>query len=471
MRKVVVLGGGITGLAAAHRVHELAPHVEVVLVEAAARVGGVLETKYEHGYLLEASADNFITNVPWAIDLCRRVGLGDELLQTNDAQRRAFVVHRGRLQPVPEGFALLAPARLGPMFTTPILSPAGKLRLAMERFVSPRRDLADESLASFARRRLGREVFERLVQPLVGGIYTADPERLSVQAALPRFVEMEHKYGSLIRGTLAERRARGAAGEHESGARYGLFAAPRGGMESLVQAIVARLPAASVRLRTRVESIARQADGAWRVDVLDLATSQPAPIIADAVVVALPAPAASRLLAAVDAPLSADLRTIEYAGCAIVLAGYRREQFDQPPSGFGFVVPEIERRQIIACSYSSQKFPGRAPEGEILLRVFLGGACHPEIEQLDDAELQRIATRELRELLGLRGAPAFSLVRRWSGAMPQYHLGHVERVARILERASTHPGLALAGNAYHGVGVPNCIRSGEQAASRMLGSA
>lgn len=469
MRKVVVLGGGITGLAAAHRLHELDPSVEIVLLEASHRLGGVLETSHEQGYLLEGSADNFITNVPWGVDLCRRVGLADELLETNDAERRAFVVHRGKLLPVPEGFALMAPARIGPIIASPVLSLAGKLRLAMERFIPARREADDESLASFARRRLGGEVFERIVQPLVGGIYTADPERLSMQAALPRFVEMERTYGSLIRGTRAEQRARGRSGGEESGARYGLFAAPRGGMESLAQAIAARLPQDTARLNSRAERVTRRSGGGWLVEVVDTASGQQDTIEADAVIVALPAMHAARLVDSFDAELAGELKQIEYAGCAIVLAAYRREQFARPVEGFGFVVPEIEGRQIIAGSYSSQKFAGRAPQDEVLLRVFLGGACHPEIEQLDDTELQRIATSELKELLQVRGEPRFSTVRRWSGAMPQYHLGHVARVAHLFELANKHAGIALAGNAYHGVGVPTCIRSGEQAAARILG--
>lgn len=471
MRKVVVLGGGITGLSAAHRVGELDPTVEVVLLEAADRLGGVLDTTTTDGFLLEGSADNFITNVPSAVDLCRRVGLGGELLTTNDAERRAFVVHRGRLCAVPEGFTLMAPARLGPMIATPVLSMHGKLRLAAERFIPPRRDVSDESLASFARRRLGREVFERLVQPLVGGIYTADPERLSVQAALPRFVEMERKYGSLIRGALAERRGRSDDASGESGARYGLFAAPRRGMMSLVEAVAARLPERAVRLRTRVDRLTRGPSNEWQIEVIDDTAQRRETILADAVIVALPATQAARVLAPVDTELSHDLGQISSAGCAIVLAGYRREQIGRPLAGFGFVVPEVEGRRIIACSYASQKFPERAPEDCVLLRVFLGGACHPEVEGFDDAELKQIVADELSQLLGMHGAPVLSVVRRWSGAMPQYHVGHVERVARIFQRAASHAGLALAGNSYYGVGIPACIQSGEQAAERVLNGA
>lgn len=469
-RRAIVIGGGISGLAAAHRLVELDQSLDVTLFEASGQLGGVLQTERRDGYLIERSADNFITNVPWGIDLCRRVGLGDALLPTNAAQRRAFVVHRGRPQAVPEGFMLMAPRQLGSVLTTPILSPWGKLRLAAELLVPARRDEADESLASFARRRLGREAFERLVQPLVSGIYTADPEKLSLRAALPRFYEMERRHGSLIRAARHEPEPSNG-GRAASGARYGLFAAPRDGMGSLVDAIARRLPKGAVRLNSPVESLARRDDGRWSVTAAASDGGKTEVHEADAVIVALPAPLAARLVERLDAELSSQLAGIAYAGCVIVVTAYAREQFARPLEGFGFVVPECERRSILACSYSSEKFPGRAPEGQVLLRVFLGGACHPEMEALSDDELRSIVARELRELLGVRAAPHFAEVYRWSGAMPQYHVGHLDRVAAIERRLEHLPGLRLCGNAYAGVGVPQCIHQGEQAAEAVLAPA
>ncbi len=463
-QRVAVVGGGITGLAAAHKLTERGASVR--LFEASPRLGGVLETEVCDGFRIERGSDSFITNRPWAVELCRRIGFADELIRTNDAFRKTFVVCRGRLREVPEGFLLMAPSRIGSVLTTPILSPLGKLRLAWEYFV-PRKAAgpdADESLADFVRRRLGREAFERLVQPLVGGIYTADAERLSLRATLPRFLDMERDHGSLIRAARHEARTkpRGEAAE-VSGARYSLFVTPRRGLTSLVEAIAARLPAGSAALNTPVDRVLRRADGRW-----DVMFSSGAAETFDGVVVASPAPVATRQLAELDAELSTELGRIPYAGAAVVSLGFRREQIDHPLDGFGFVVPEIERRRILACSFSSVKFAGRAPDGHELFRVFVGGARHPEMLDLEDAELVRLVREELAALLGVRGEPVVARVGRYRGAMPQYHVGHLKIVERIEARVAQLPGLELAGNAYRGVGIPDSIHSGEDAADRLL---
>lgn len=463
-----MIGGGISGLAAAHRIGELAPRVQLTLFEATSRLGGVLETIHRDGFLIEKSADNFITSFPWAVDLCRRVGLGDQLVSTSDEHRQAFVVSRGKLRKIPDGFLIMAPTRLWPVVASPILSPLGKLRLALEKFVRPRSDDGDESLASFARRRMGREAYERLVQPLVGGIYTADPERLSVLATMPRFVEMERQHGSLLAAALKNRREQ-AAKSADSGARYSMFVAPRDGMSSLVDAIAARLPRGAVRFESAVERIAPRDDGRWSVlSALSNARRSAVEETFDAVIVAAPARHAARLLEGIDATLATELSGIEHAGAAVIALAYDRAQIAHPLDGFGFVVPLVERLHILSGSFSSVKYPGRAPEGKVLCRAFLGGACQRELLDHDDATLRRIAHEELARLLGIAGTPILSEVVRWSNTMPQYHVGHVERVARIEAAAAKHRGLALAGNAYRGVGVPQCIQSGEQAAERTL---
>lgn len=481
-RRIAVIGGGISGLAAAHRLIELAPKPRLTLFEASDRLGGVLQTERSEGYLLEHSADNFITNVPWAVELCRRVGLADRLLPTRGDQRRALVVHRRRLVPIPAGFHLLSPSQLGPLMRSPLLSWRGKARLLAEWFIPARRAGGDESLASFTRRRLGREAFERLVQPLVSGIYTADAERLSMAAALPRFLNMERQDGGLLRGGFkaAAHRSSGPAAQSSendasSGARYGLFVAPRDGMSSLVAAIAERLPPEALRLSTPVLKLTLNAEiqpgeaggepGPWLVSTASGVERF------DAVVVALPAPSAAALLESSDAELAGLLRRIAYAGSAIVLAGYRREQIAHALDAFGFVVPAVERRGMLATSFSSVKFADRASQDRVLLRVFFGGADRPEQLDLDDSALTAMAREELGELLGVRGDPELLRVARWPATMPQYHVGHVELVAEIERLASRYSNLALAGNAYHGVGIPNCIHSGEQAAERLAGPA
>jgi oxygen-dependent protoporphyrinogen oxidase len=463
-KRVVVIGGGISGLAAAHRLVELDPALDVQLWEASDRLGGVLQTVRRDGFLIERSADNFITDPPHAVELCQRIGMADALISTRTQERGALVVHRGRLERVPPGFMLMAPARLWPLVTTSILSPWGKLRLLAEALV-PSRPVEDESLASFARRRLGREVFERIVQPLVGGIYTADPERLSLRATLPRFLEMERQHGSLIRAARRQQSKTPVASDTNGGARYGMFVAPRDGLTSMVDALAARLPADTVRLRQPIESIARGQDATWQVRS---AGQSPETVRCDGLIVAAPAPVAARLLAPLDRTLAVDLGRIEYAGTAIVTLAYRRGQVSHALDGFGFVVPAIEGRRILAGSFASVKFPGRAPDDAVLVRVFIGGACQSELLDLSDDELGRIAREELASLIGAAGEPLFADVTRWPKAMPQYHLGHEALVAEIEHAAAAWPHFALAGNAYHGVGIPNCIHSGELAAERIV---
>jgi len=461
---MAVIGGGITGLAAAHRLVELDPNVRVTLFEANDRLGGVLQTVQRNDFLIERSADGFITNVPWAIDLCRRIGFDDQLVGTTEKMRGAFVVRRGRLRPLPEGFLLMAPSRAWPIVFSPLLSVAGKLRMACELFVSPKRDEADESLASFVRRRLGREAYDRIVQPLIGGIYTSDPEKLSVAATMPQFVAMERKYGSLIRGARTRAKSSGQADKRSSGARYSMFVTPRGGMTTLVDAIASRLPEGTARLNSPVKKVTQKGDG-WEIQLDD--ASEPEAFAA--VIMAAKAAQAAPMLAEVDEALAADLSKLPTAGTAVVAICYNRKDIRHALDGFGFVVPIIENRRILAGSFSSIKYPGRAPEGQILIRVFVGGACQPELALLPDDELRTLVHEELSGLLGIQGEPLDHEISRWSGHIPQYHVGHLDWVKRVRARAAKLSNFTLAGNAYDGVGVPMCIHSGEKAAAEILG--
>jgi oxygen-dependent protoporphyrinogen oxidase len=459
--RIAVIGGGIAGLAAAHRIIELAPSAAVVLREAGPRLGGVLSTVTSAGYQVEQSADNFITTLPWGLDLCGRLGLAEQVVQTNPAHRQTFVVHRGRLCRLPEGFLMMAPTRLWPLAITPILSPLGKLRAAWEFFIPPRRDEGDESMGAFVRRRLGREAFARLVEPLVSAVYAADLEKLSVEATLSRFRDMERQHGSLIRAMRAQRRRGPQAAGRESGARYSLFVTLRDGLSRLVEALAARLPPDAVQTGSPVERIAR-AGHSWQV------LPAAGPQTFDAVVVATPSYEAARLLAATDPDLAAELAGIEHSGTAIVSLGYDRSQVAHPLDGMGAVVPAVEHSPILACSFSSQKYPHRAPEGKVLLRVFVGGARQPELAEMPDAQLRPLVLQHLEPLLGIRGQPEYCDLAHWPRTMPQYHVGHRQRVASIEERVRRWPGLALAGNAYHGVGIPDCIHGGELAAERVV---
>ncbi len=461
-RRVAVLGGGITGLAAAHRVVERgAGEFDVVLLEASDRLGGVIATERTEGYLLEGGPDSFVTDKPQAAGLARRMGLGDSIMPTNDRFRRTLVVHDGRLVPLPEAFQLLAPAKLGPFLRSPILSLRGKFA-ALRDLVAPRGGPppgGDESLASFVRRRLGQEVLDRIAQPMVGGIYTADPEDLSLAATMPRFIELERKHRSLILGLMRGARENGAG---TSGARFGLFVTLREGLDSLVDALARGLPAGSIRTGRRVTDVVRDR-AAWRV------TSESGEnLSADALVIALPAPRAAAVLRRESAALADELAAIPYASSAVVTLAFRRSDVRHPLDAFGVVVPEIERRRIIACSFSSVKYDGRAPSDRVLMRIFVGGAMHPEACEAGDDALLATILGEVRELLGTTAAPVLTRVNRWPESMPQYRVGHARRVARIRELERRIPSLALAGNAYDGVGLSDCVRSAESAVDGLL---
>ncbi|HUG91947.1 MAG TPA: protoporphyrinogen oxidase [Planctomycetaceae bacterium] len=503
--RFAVVGGGIAGLAAAHRLLERAREagrpINVTLFEAADRLGGAIDTRRgdfaksaksgQHGehrqhaeYLVEAGPDAFITNKPWAVDLCRRLGLEDRLISTEPRYRRSLVLHKGRPVPVPEGFLLLAPARVWPVLRSPLFTLRGKLRMGLE-YVVPRRTGdgdADESLASFVRRRFGREALDRLVQPLVGGIYTSDPEKLSLAATMPRFLEMERRHRSLIRASRRQAAGESSGGRTESGARYGLFTAPAGGMGELVAAVEGRIRGLGGVIRTgtrvagmRPHSGSQPGDGpatrhSWDLRVVGSATPAGETSAAfDAVILALPAWRAAELVADFDAALASELRTIEYASSAIVVSGHDLAGIAHPLDASGLVIPAIERRSILAVSFSSRKFAGRAPECRVLLRTFVGGALQPEFLQHSDDELIGLVRAELADLLGVRGREDFAFVARHERSMPQYHVGHLERVARIERERSKHPTLALAGNACYGVGIPDCIHSGERAAELVSG--
>src|SRR5581483_11764716 len=417
--------------------------------------------------------DSFVVDKPEAVRLAGDLGLAGDLVSTNARFRRTLVVRDGELVPLPEAFQLMAPGRILPFLASPILSWRGKLRVMADLVVprgAPPPD-GDESLASFVRRRLGQEALERIAQPMVGGIYTADPETLSLASTMPRFLDLERRHRSLILGLMREaRRAQASgsgAGSGTSGARFGLFASLQRGIGSLVEALVDRLPPGSVRTGARAVSIARTGasggEAPWRVELADGAT-----LAADAVVVALPAPRAAELLRAADPPLADELAGIACASAAIVNLAYRRADVPRPLEAFGVVVPDVERRQIVACSFSSVKFAGRAPEDRILLRAFVGGALRPEPFALDDAALVASVRDELRSLLGIAAEPLLTRLHRWPESMPQYRVGHARRVARIRERVARLPGIALAGSAYEGVGLSDCVRSGERAAATVL---
>jgi oxygen-dependent protoporphyrinogen oxidase len=376
-------------------------------------------------------------------------------------------VRNGRLRPVPEGFQLLAPSRIWPFLTTDIFSLAGKARMAADLFL-PRRAVngsSDESLSSFVRRRLGREALERMAQPMVGGIYTANPETLSLRATLPRFLDMERDHRSLVLALLRKARTNRKANQKgTSGARYGLFLSFDDGMEVLVNALEHSLAQVDVRVKTRVQSIS------WTGASGTIQTENGDTLEADALCLAIPAYTAAQLLSTINPPLSTQLNQIKYASTATINLAYRRNAIAHPLDGFGFVVPFIEKRSLLACTFSNVKFPGRAPDDHVLLRAFAGGALQPDVFALEDETMLTRVEDDLRELLGISEPPLFAEVAKWKESMPQYEVGHLDRVQLIEIELQNIPHLFLAGNAYRGAGIPDCIRSGEAAAEKIVNS-
>ncbi len=463
--RMVVVGGGIAGLAAAHRAVEWSREhnraLDLTLLEAADRLGGTIQTERREGFLVECGPDSFLSEKPWALALCRRLGVEDRLVRTDDRFRRTYVVFGGRLYPLPDGFQLLAPTRLGPFLASTLFSWPGKLRMALD-LLLPRGGDPDESLGAFVRRRLGREALERVAQPLVAGIYTADPDDLSLRATMPRFLDLERQERSVILAMWRAARRAPAASSRGSGARWSLFVTFADGMEELIRALATRLPPGAVRLKERVTGVVRS-DARWRV-----ATADGGVMEAEAVIFAPEAYQVARMVRYLDPSLAHLLEGIPYASSATVSLAYRRADIAHPLDGFGFVVPHVERRPIIACTFSSVKYPGRAPESHALLRVFLGGALDEAMLVESDEALVAACRTQLSELLGVRAEPLFARVARYPKAMPQYHVGHLARVEAIEQSLRHHPGLALAGGAYRGVGIADCVHAAEEAAERLL---
>lgn len=456
----MIVGGGITGLAAAEQLSRSGGIGRMTLLEGSDRFGGHIRTERSDGFIVECGPDVLLSSKPAATELARRVGLGDRIIGTNPAAKGAFVLTRNGLARIPEGMTGLVPSDWRPFAATPLLSPLGKLRVAYEYLVPPKRDDVDESVEAFVVRRLGREMYDRLAQPLLSGISAGDGARLSMSAMFPQLVAMERKHGGLIRGMFATRRSRRQAAN-------GLlpFLSFEAGLGQLVEATIATIRARdsfeeSVTLRTgaQVGAISRGAGG------LTLQLQSGESLSADAVIVTTAAYSAADQLRDMDPVLAADLAGIEYSSTATISVAYRAASVKRLLNGTGYVVPRILNRPVLACTWSAAKFAGRAPDGFSLFRVFIGGSERDTFAAADDAEIREIVKREMRDVMGIADAPVFERIDRYVRAMPQYHVAHLERVARIRARTAQIPGLYLAGAAYDGMGIPDCVKSGVTAA-------
>lgn len=470
--RIAILGGGIAGLAAAFELEKsraAGQRVTYTLYEARPRVGGSLASEMVNGAVLECGPDSFLTEKPAAAELCRELGLGAELLPSNDAARKTYIVVRNRLVPLPDGLMFLIPTKLAPTAFTRLFSLRTKMRMGMELLHPPRASEGDESVAALVERHYGAEAVDRLADPLLSGIYGGDAAQLSARTVLPRLVEMEKKYGSLTRGMLAAHKKMQAAAKNSPKARSGappaIFTALRGGMQQLVDALVARLDAGSLRTNTAVSALAKTSDG-WRVE------SGAGAEMYDAVIMAAPAWAAGELLRPVDEALAGDLAGIPYSSSITVNLIYDEANIGALPDGFGFLVPASEGRSMLACTFVHRKFLGRTPPGKAVLRAFLGGARREAQLAESDESLVATVRRELSEILGAKTLgvsiePEHAQVTRWRSAMAQYAVGHQERMQRVAARLAGLPGLRLVGNAYDGIGIPDCIRLGRLAAREL----
>lgn len=514
--RVAIIGGGMTGLGAARKLDSLraaGASFDWVLFERDDHFGGKVQTVRRDGYVIEGGPDSAIIEKPWPITTARELGIEDRLLNSNEEIRKSYVFSGGRIHELPEGIVLMIPTRLVPFALSSLISWPGKLRMGMD-LLLPRGPVQDdESLGDFVRRRLGREALAKVAEPIVAGIHAGDPEQMSVRATFPMFHEMEQQYRSLIIGMLQRRRKRArlqaqalaaqsggaAAGAHLTGGASGAgvslpikpqpkrsyFYSFATGLADLPDAMVASLPAANLRHGSAVSAIERRGaagaaggssaaagpaaaasarGGQGTGYVLTLADGSHE--VCDAIVLAAPAWASGALLRMVAPRAAADLESIAYVSTATVSLAYRRDQIANMPSGFGVVVPRAEKRPLMAVTFSSSKFAHRAPADRILLRGFVGRAGAEEAAQLDDAEMVRVVRRELASMLGIAAEPELSEVFRWPQGMPQYRVGHVSLVDRIEREIATLPGIELAGGAYHGIGIGDCLREGAAAAER-----
>jgi oxygen-dependent protoporphyrinogen oxidase len=461
MKRIAIVGGGTSGLSAAYYLEQqrrAGAEIEYAVFEQAAQLGGVLVSEVVDGCLIEAGPDSFLTEKPWALELCRELGLTDQVIGSNDNQRKTFILARGRLIEMPDGLMLMVPTRILPALLTPLFSWSTKLRMAGEWLTRPQSPAADESAAAFVARHFGDEMVDRLAGPLLAGVYGAECSDLSLRAALPRFAEMERQYGSLIRGMLAARRR--MAAQAKGRPKPPLFSSLKNGMRQLVDAVQACLEPCVLHLNAEVNGL-RLSDGSWEVVI------NRSPQRFDAVILATPAHVAGHLLAAADAALARELEAISYSSSVTVSLIYDRRDLAGHDRGFGFLVPRSERRRLLACTFVHNKFPHRAPEDRGIVRGFLGGARDREAVQLSDEEILLTVQRELREITGIAASPRATRIYRWNRAMAQPSPGHLERIELIAAHTRQLPGLALAGNYLRGIGVPDCVRTGKEAAKQV----
>jgi oxygen-dependent protoporphyrinogen oxidase len=451
MSHVLIVGGGITGLAAAWELQQQG--IDYTLLEASDRLGGKIRTERANGFIIDGGSDSFLVQKPWAWQLCREIGIADRLIGTNDSQRNVYVLRNGKLHLFPRGMRLIVPLDPDGLMQSDLLSDEGKRRMLAEPDIPPRTDPADESLASFVERRFGREALEVLGDSLLAGIHVSDPETLSMDASFPNYVALERKYGSVIRGMQTA-----APLKPDPEMPKTAFVSFPGGMIELIEG-----------LRAALTGDIRTGQGVIRIEPDRTVTTFDADkLTLDGIIVTTPAQAANNMLGSVAPDLAHALGSIKAVSSGTVSLGFRADNLPYPLDGFGFVIPHSEPTRILACTWSSTKLPGRAPEGHVLIRVFVGGREREADVDLPDDQLISLARSELRQIMNITAEPVISRVFRYRGANPQYEVGHLDRVARIM--ALCPPWLSLTGCSFDGVGIPDCVRQGRESARRVIAS-
>ena len=473
MKKIVIIGGGIAGLAAAYRIQRKISEgadLECILLEGSERFGGKIFTEKSDGFIIERGPDSFISQKPATIQLCKQLGLEDRLIGTNPGTPSTFVYTNGKLVTMPDGLSLMIPTKFLPFALTSLFSLSGKIRMALDLFIPRKVGDSDESLAAFVRRRMGEEALNKMAEPMLAGIYASDPEKMSIGSTFPMFVETERKYRSLIIGMLARKKALLVSANTDvtmnTGKRpntsYSLFMTLKEGLGEIVDAIIKKSPDVQFKSAAKVAALEKQNHG-WHISLANGSECH-----ADAVIIATPGSITKKIIKPI-APELADLfERIHYVSTATVTLGYKKEGFSHPLDGFGFVVPKAEGKSILACTWTSSKYPHRAPEGYVMLRCYLGGALHEEIAEKDAETIQTLVRNDLKEIMGIKETPVFCRVFKNHKANVQYHVNHSEIIDSIMENLKKFPGLFLVGSSYRGIGIPDCIHSGNQAAEATL---
>ena len=464
-KKIVIIGGGISGLATAYSLEEIArkkgESISITLFEKNNRIGGNILTERTDGFLIEGGPDCFLSEKPWAIQLCERLGMGESLLRTNDEYRKTYILLNGHLHELPEGVILMIPTEIFPLLKSNLISLSGKIRMGMELFIPKKESSADESLSQFVRRRLGQEALDKIAAPLVAGVHAEDPDTMSVKSRFPRFVQMEEEYGSLIKGMIAKRREMRRAGSKGNKPKYTMFMTLKDGLSEMPATIVQNLKMTKILTNREVAGVDKR-------DIFKISLKNGEVLDADTVVFATPSYETASLLTGINDSISALLNKIPYASTATVSLAFKKESISNPMNGFGFLVPRQEKRRITGATWVSRKFSYRSPDDSVLIRCFIGGSHNEKLVFLNDKDMIEMVKGELRDIMGITSEPLLTRIYRWEKAMPQYTIGHEERLSALNQKLSEYPGMFLTGSSYRGSGISECIKDGQLTAESVL---